>query len=153
MKTSPATSYVAATFHPTIGQLSHQSLSNAATPELGMIPQGQRGQCRLTHSQGDTNQPNQIPLGLIGLQQAAKPAPPKGQPLHTRSKQAIHSLGGEIRILSHSWPYRGQNVSIIATANPKQKITHIKPQIMGKIVTLISTLKQRKYTARNRRGD
>ena len=40
MKNSPATSYVAATFHPTIGQLAHQSLSNAATPELGMIPPG-----------------------------------------------------------------------------------------------------------------
>ena len=38
MKTSPATSYVAATFHPTIGQLAHLSLSNTATPELGMIP-------------------------------------------------------------------------------------------------------------------
>jgi len=38
MKNSPTTSYVAATFHPTIGQLAHQSLSNAATPELGMIP-------------------------------------------------------------------------------------------------------------------
>ena len=38
MKNSPATSYVAAAFHPTIGQLAHQSLSNAATPELGMIP-------------------------------------------------------------------------------------------------------------------
>ena len=38
MKNSPATNYVAATFHPTIGQLAHQSLSNAATPELGMIP-------------------------------------------------------------------------------------------------------------------
>ena len=38
VKNPPATSYVAATFHPTIGQLAHQSLSNAATPELGMIP-------------------------------------------------------------------------------------------------------------------
>ena len=39
MKNSPATSYVAATFHPTIGQLAHASLSNnAATLELGMIP-------------------------------------------------------------------------------------------------------------------
>ena len=38
MKNSPATSYVAATFHPTIGQRAHQSLSSAATPELGMIP-------------------------------------------------------------------------------------------------------------------
>ena len=38
----PATSYVAATFHPTIGQRAHQSLSNTATPKLGMIPQGIR---------------------------------------------------------------------------------------------------------------
>ena len=38
MENSPATSYVTATFHPTIGQRAHQSLSNAATPELGMIP-------------------------------------------------------------------------------------------------------------------
>ena len=42
MKNSSATSYVAATFHPTIGQRAHQSLSNAATPEIGMIPQGLR---------------------------------------------------------------------------------------------------------------
>ena len=40
--TRPATSYVAATFHPTIGQHAHQSLSNIATPDLGMIPQGIR---------------------------------------------------------------------------------------------------------------
>ena len=37
-----ATSYVAATFHPTIGQRAYQSLSNAATHELGMILQGIR---------------------------------------------------------------------------------------------------------------
>ena len=42
-KKIPATSYdVAATFYPTIGQCAHQSLSNTATPELGMIPQGLR---------------------------------------------------------------------------------------------------------------
>ena len=40
--TRPATSYVTTTFHPTIGQRAHQSLSNIATPELGMIPQGIR---------------------------------------------------------------------------------------------------------------
>ena len=40
--TRPATSYVAATFHPTIGHRAHKSLSNTATPELGMIPQGIR---------------------------------------------------------------------------------------------------------------
>ena len=33
----PATSYVPATLHPTIGQRAHQSLNTTATPELGMI--------------------------------------------------------------------------------------------------------------------
>ena len=42
MKNSSATSYVAATFHPTIGQRAHQYLSITATPEMGMIPQGIR---------------------------------------------------------------------------------------------------------------
>ena len=42
IRTCPTTSYVAAMFHPTIGQRAHQSLSNTATPELGMIPQGIR---------------------------------------------------------------------------------------------------------------
>ena len=42
IRTRLATSYVVATFHPTIGQRAHQSLSNTATPELGMIPQGIR---------------------------------------------------------------------------------------------------------------
>ena len=54
MKTPFATSYVTAMFHPTIGQRAHQSLSNVSTPEMGMIPQGLRVDCRLTHSQGDT---------------------------------------------------------------------------------------------------
>ena len=39
MKNLPATSYIVATFHPTKGHLAHQSLSNTATLELGMIPQ------------------------------------------------------------------------------------------------------------------
>ena len=34
----PATSYVTTTFHPTIGQCAHHSLSSTATPKLGMIP-------------------------------------------------------------------------------------------------------------------
>ena len=42
IRTHPATSYIAATFHPTKGQRAHQSLSNTATPELGMILQGIR---------------------------------------------------------------------------------------------------------------
>ena len=38
----PATSYITATFHPNIGQHAHQYLSNTATYELGIIPQGIR---------------------------------------------------------------------------------------------------------------
>ena len=33
-----ATRYVAATFHPTIGQCAHQPLNNTTTPKSGMIP-------------------------------------------------------------------------------------------------------------------
>ena len=47
VRTRPANCYVAATFHPTIVQRAHQSLSNTATPELGMIPQGIRVNARL----------------------------------------------------------------------------------------------------------
>ena len=35
-----ATSHVTATFHPTIGQCDHQSLSNTATPEMGIRDKG-----------------------------------------------------------------------------------------------------------------
>ena len=58
MKTSPATSYVAAMFHPTIGQLAYQSLSNAATPELGMIPPRIRVNVGLHIARGITQQTN-----------------------------------------------------------------------------------------------
>ena len=36
-KSCLATSYVTATFHPTIGERAHQSLNTTATPKLGMI--------------------------------------------------------------------------------------------------------------------
>ena len=49
MENSPATSYVAATFHPTIGQCAHQSFSNTATPELGMIPTRNKGTLTYSH--------------------------------------------------------------------------------------------------------
>ena len=45
----PATSYVAATFHPTIGQCAHQSLSNTATLELGMISTRSKGTLAGSH--------------------------------------------------------------------------------------------------------
>ena len=56
----PATSYVAATFHQTISQRAHQSLSKTTTPELGMIPQGIKNTRRLPQIQGyNKTQPSQ----------------------------------------------------------------------------------------------
>ena len=63
---NPATSYVAATFHPTIGQLAHQSLSSAATPELGMILQGIREQASLHIAMDTQNTAKPTQLGLSG---------------------------------------------------------------------------------------
>ena len=56
-----ATSYVAATFHPTIGQCAHQSLSNTTTPKLGMIPTRIKGTLGNSHIAKDTTrtQPSQ----------------------------------------------------------------------------------------------
>ena len=67
MKNSPATNYVVAMFHPTIGQCAHQSLSNAATLELGMIPPRIRVNAGLHIARGHNRQPTQ--LGFLGHQQ------------------------------------------------------------------------------------
>ena len=64
----PSTSYVTATFHPTIGQCAHQSLSNIATPEFGMISTRNKGNTRrLTHSQGYTKLSQANIVGFIKL--------------------------------------------------------------------------------------
>ena len=53
-------SNVAATFHPTIGQCAHQSLSNTTTLELGVIPPRNKELSSLTHSQEyNQTQPSQ----------------------------------------------------------------------------------------------
>ena len=58
--TYPATIYVAATFHPTIGQCAHQSLSNTATPELGMIsPRNKEHQQATKIQEYNKKQPSQ----------------------------------------------------------------------------------------------
>ena len=54
-----ATSYVIATFHPTIGQCSHQSLSTTATPELGMIPIRNNGTLEGSHVAKDISKLSQ----------------------------------------------------------------------------------------------
>ena len=45
----PATSYVVAMFHPTIGPCAHQSLSNTSNPKLGMIPTRNKGTLARSH--------------------------------------------------------------------------------------------------------
>ena len=45
----PANSYVAAMFHPTIGQCAHQPISSTATLELGMIPTRNKGTTTGSH--------------------------------------------------------------------------------------------------------
>ena len=72
MKSPSATSYVAATFHPTIGQHAPQSLSNAATPELGMILQGIRELAGLQIAKDVQNTAKPTQLGLSGHQGVGK---------------------------------------------------------------------------------
>ena len=63
----PATSYVTATFHPTIGQCTHQSLSNIATLELEMISSRNKGiveDSYINKVQQNSSKPTQ--LGLSG---------------------------------------------------------------------------------------
>ena len=52
VRTHPATSYVATTFHPTIGHRAHQSLSNICHPQARHDSLRNKGLSRLTHSQG-----------------------------------------------------------------------------------------------------
>ena len=89
-KNSSATSYVAATFHPTIGQRAHQSFSNAATPVLGMIPPRIRVNYKLPHSQGDTNsKPTQ--LGFTGFQQTSQASTVQGSTIaYQQQNNFIH---------------------------------------------------------------
>ena len=61
-----ATSYVAATFHPTIGQRAPKPLNNAATPELGMILQGIRELAGWHIAKGNQNIAKPTKLGLSG---------------------------------------------------------------------------------------
>ena len=64
-KSCPATSDVVATFHPTIGQCAHQSLSNTATPELGTISTRNKGTLAGSHVSKDTqNSSKPTQLGL-----------------------------------------------------------------------------------------
>ena len=93
-RTRPATSYVAATFHPTIGQCAHQSLSNTATPELGMITQGLREQVGLHIAKGHKSA-SQHSWFYQAINISAKPAQSKGKPLHTSSKRIPSQPCGE----------------------------------------------------------
>ena len=87
---NPATSYVAATFHPTIGQRAHQSLSNAVTPELGMIPPRIRVNAGLHIAKGINQQTN-----IAGFIRPSTNRPsqhsPKTHPYLHAAKQSLHS--------------------------------------------------------------
>ena len=86
----PATSYVTATFHPTIGQLAHQSLSNAATPELGMIPPRIRVNAGLHIAKGH-NHPNQHRWVYQAINnQPSQHSPKTNHCLHA-AKPSLHS--------------------------------------------------------------
>ena len=103
-------------------------------PRAGHDSSRDRGQGRLTHSQGTQSfKPTQ--LGLPGLPRTAKPAQSEDQPLHTAALQSLHSPVKKGRTTrdnpkpkmsiaqvhqttqSFSWPYRGQNNSA-TTPNP-----------------------------------
>ena len=128
MKISLVTNYVAATFHPTIGQLAHQSLSNATTPELGRIPSRIRVNCRLTHSQGDTKTAGKHHWVYQAVHQSAKPMQPKGHPLHTHSKNPFTALVKEERQpemipkrkVRHSSSLQENSELVLALTWPKQ---------------------------------
>ena len=60
----PITNYVATTFHPTIGQCAHQSLSTTPTPELGMIPTRNKGTLANSHIAKDMPKSIQSILNL-----------------------------------------------------------------------------------------
>ena len=67
------TSYVIATFLPTIGQCTHQSLSSTATPELGLISTRNKGTLADSHVAKDTTKLNQAnTIGFIRLQRSCK---------------------------------------------------------------------------------
>ena len=100
---------------------------HTATPELGMIPPRIRVNAGLHITEG-IQSANQTLLGLTGLQQSAKQAQSKDQPLHTRSK-TIPSQSCEERKTTGDSPKRkvrhnsslqGNSELFLALSWPKQ---------------------------------
>ena len=87
---NPTTSYVTATFHPTIGQRAHQSLSNTATPELGMIPQGIRVNVGLHIAEGHNQQTNTAGFIRPSTNRPSQHSPKTNHCIHA-AKQSLHS--------------------------------------------------------------
>ena len=128
LRTRPVTSYVAAMFHPTIGQHAHQSLSNAATLELGMIPPRIRVNAGLHIAKGH-NQPNQHHWVYQAINNRPSQHSPKTNHCLHATKQSLHSTVKKAKTTrdnpkkkmsivqfhqttqSFSWPCRGQNNS------------------------------------------
>ena len=85
-----ATSYVAATLHPTIGHRAHKSLSNPATHELGMIPPRIRFNAALHIVEGH-NQPNQHRWVYQAFNNRPSQHSPKTNHCIPAAKQSLHS--------------------------------------------------------------
>ena len=107
------TSYIVATFHPTIGQCAHQSLSITTTSELGMIPQGTReitgshiAQNQNIHSQANTQLGfTECPSKPIRnwVLQAAKATSPQHMGTLDLSSQARHTANTQsTHLIKHS---------------------------------------------------
>ena len=93
---NPATSYVAATFHPTIGERAHQSLSNNATPELGMIPPTIRVNAGLHIAKGHNQQTNTAGFNRTSIDGQSRHSP-RFNPCMPAAKQELHRSVMEAR--------------------------------------------------------
>ena len=134
MKSSPSTSYVVAMFHPTIGQRAHQSLSNAATPELGMIPPRIRVNVGLHITEGH-NQPNQHCWVYQAINNRPSQHSPKTDHCLHVEKQSLHSpvkkaktTGDSPKLkVRHSSSSQGNLELFLALTWPKQLSCNPKP--------------------------
>ena len=111
----PTTSYVAATFHPTIGQCAHQSLSITATLELGMISTRNQETTGLhttrpnTHSQantqlGFTDYPSKLINNWVSQAIKATRKHIHSSMQHIHKTNSLQRLSTRILILKRSWP-------------------------------------------------
>ena len=82
------------------------------------------------------------------------PTQSKDQPLHTRSHTSRSQLGQGKQFLSHSWPYHGQNDSIVIYSSSKTWNEIIENEPCGETIALAQQWSDRKITqSRNGYGN